>query len=302
MTDLDPILKATNLVKVFKSSGAPVVNNVSFTVMPGEIFGLVGTENSGKTTILRMICGLTKLTSGDIIINGHNIESDRIDCLKNIGAILSTPAFYPYLTGFENLNILSSYYGKVEKNQINEIARYVGLNKILHTKVAKYSIGMKQRLGIAQTLINNPKIVILDEPTIGLDPAAVKELRNFLISLSRKLNIGILISSRSESDVKDLCDTIAILEKGKITKQTSSSKVKQAIKEDQSISINVDYPAYVYKIIKTNYDIIPNIQGKTISFRASESTISSIISKLNALNVSIFDMTTTLRGIKELIK
>ena len=302
MLDSEPILKLINVTKVFKSSGIPAVNNISFTVMPGEIFGLIGAENSGKTTTLRMITGLTKLTGGDIIIDGYNIESDHENAVKNIGSIISTPAFYPYLTGFENLKILASYYDGITNNQIVEAARYVGLNKLLHLKVSKYSIGMKQRLGIAQTFLNNPKLIILDEPTIGLDPNSVKELRAFLISIARKLNLAILISSRSESDIKDLCDTVAVLEKGKIVKQTSTSKVKQAIKEDQAITITVDYPAFVLKLIKNNYEVSPKIAGKTISFKASEGTITSVIEKLNKSNISIFDMTTTLKGIKDLIK
>lgn len=302
MLETDVVLKVTNITKVFKSQGMPVVNNVSFTVLPGEIFGLVGAENSGKTTILRMITGLTKATSGDIVIDDHNIESDLTDALKVTGALISSPAFYPYLSGFENLKILASYFDDVSNNQINDAAKYVGLSKTLHTKVSKYSIGMKQRLGIAQALINKPKLLLLDEPTIGLDPSAVKELRNLLLSLARKLNMAILISSRSESDVKDLCDTIAVLDNGKIIKQTSTTKIKQAIKNDQSVTLTVDYPAYVYKIIKNQYSLNPEISGKTVSFKTSEDIIASIIAKLNSLNVSIFDMASTLRGIKELIK
>ncbi len=302
MLESNPILKLTNVTKVFKTSATPAVNNVSFTVMPGEIFGLVGEENSGKTTILRIITGLTNHSSGDVVINDHNIESEFEEAVSSIGSIISSPAFYGYLTGYENLKLLASYYENVDNAKIEEVARYVGISKNLHSKVSKYSIGMKQRLGIAQTLLNHPKLIILDEPTIGLDPNIVKELRAFLLSLSRKLNLAILISSRREADVKDLCDTIAILEKGKITKQTSSSKVKQAIKEDQAISLVVDYPAFAYKAIKNGYEVNPKIQGKTISFKASENTITSIIAKLNTLNISIFDMTTTLKGIKELIK
>lgn len=302
MFDTEPLLKVINVSKIFKSSGVPAVNNLSLSIMPGEIFGLVGAENSGKTTLLRMITGLTKITSGEIIIDGNNIESSFTDAVKSIGCIISAPSFYKYLTGYENLKILASYYDNVDNNKINEVAKYVGMGKNLHLKVSKYSIGMKQRLGIAQTLLNDPKLIILDEPTIGLDPKTVKELRSFLLSISRKLNLAILISSRSEADVKDLCDTIAILDKGKIIKQTSTSKVKQAIKEDQQISISVDYPAYAFKVIKNGYEVNPKLSGKNISFKASENTITSIISKLNKLNISIFDMTTTLKGINELIK
>ena len=302
MIDADPILKVVNVSKFFNKQGNPAVNNVSITIYPGEIFGLVGAENSGKTTLLRMITGLTKISSGDIVVDGYNIEGDTIAAVKNIGAMISTPAFYSHLSGYENLKILASYYNTVDKNKINEISRYVGMHKHLHTKVGKYSLGMKQRLGIAQTLLNDPKLIILDEPTIGLDPNTVKELRNFLISVARKLNIAILISSRSEADVKNLCDTIAVLENGKITKQSSTTKVKQAIKEDQAITITVDYPAFAFKLIKNGYDVSPKLLGKTISFKAAENTISSIISKLNNSNISVFDMTTTLKGIKELIK
>ncbi|PFJ15065.1 ABC transporter ATP-binding protein [Bacillus cereus] len=193
-----------------------LVENISFDVKQGEVFGFLGPNGAGKTTTIRMLVGLIKATEGTISIGGYPIQQNFKEAMRQIGSIVENPELYTYLTGWENLKQFARMLGGISDERIMEIAKMVHLDERIHDKVKTYSLGMKQRLGIAQALLGNPKLLILDEPTNGLDPAGIRELREFIHKLVKEENMSVFISSHLLSEVQMICDRVAIIHKGKM--------------------------------------------------------------------------------------
>ncbi|PFD47478.1 ABC transporter ATP-binding protein [Bacillus cereus] len=193
-----------------------LVENISFDVKQGEVFGFLGPNGAGKTTTIRMLVGLIKATGGTISVGGYSIKENFREAMRQIGSIVENPELYTYLTGWENLKQFARMLGDIPDERISEIAKMVHLDERIHDKVKTYSLGMKQRLGIAQALLGNPKLLILDEPTNGLDPAGIRELREFIHKLVKEENMSVFISSHLLSEVQMICDRVAIIHKGKM--------------------------------------------------------------------------------------
>ena len=208
------VLKVDHLTKVIK--GNHLVEDVSFEVRPGEVFGFLGPNGAGKTTTIRMLVGLIKPTRGTIMIGGYNIRTSFKKAMRQVGSIVENPELYSYLTGWENLKQFARMLGDVSDHRIEEIVRQVNLENRIHEKVKTYSLGMKQRLGIAQALLGKPRLLILDEPTNGLDPSGIRELREFVRNLVKTEEISVFISSHLLSEIQLMCDRVAIINKGKM--------------------------------------------------------------------------------------
>ena len=207
------ILKCENLKKQVKNK--VIVENISFSVNDGDVIGLIGANGAGKTTIIKLILGLIKLTEGKVHINGYDIEKDFIRAIEKVGAIVETPDLYMYLSGYDNLKITANNYKNIPKSRIDEVVKLVGLENRIKDKVSTYSLGMRQRLGIAEAIINNPQLLILDEPTNGLDIEGIIEIRNLIKSLSEK-GIAILISSHNLTEIENVCNRIIAIKSGNI--------------------------------------------------------------------------------------
>lgn len=219
------ILVVKNLKKSFGKF--KVVDNISFTVKKGDIFGFLGPNGAGKTTTIRIMLGLLKPDEGNIYINGKNIKDDFYNAISNVGALVEGPAFYNYMTAEENLEAFGVYSGNISKQRIQELLDLVGLSNREKDKVKEYSLGMKQRLGIAQALLNSPDLIILDEPINGLDPKGIKEIRELILQLSKK-GITVFLSSHILSEVEQICNKVLIIDKGKEVKQ---GLVKELLKK-----------------------------------------------------------------------
>ncbi|RAL26896.1 ABC transporter ATP-binding protein [Thermoflavimicrobium daqui] len=206
-------LELQNVTKRIKEQ--EIISNLSFELKYGEILGFLGPNGAGKTTTIRMITGLMKVTDGDIIVAGKSIQKEWRPSISQIGAIIETPSLYPYMTGRQNLRYFSRMYTEVDENRINDVVIRLEIDKVLDQKVKNYSLGMKQRLGIAVALLHQPQILILDEPTNGLDPAGIKEIRNYLKYLAHQENIAILVSSHLLAEVELMCDRVIIIQNGK---------------------------------------------------------------------------------------
>ena len=236
------VLRAEKISKSFKD--VKVVNDLSFELKKGDIFGFIGPNGAGKTTTIRMILGLLKLDSGNIYINNYSIIDEYYKAIDSVGALVEGPAFYEYMTAQENLEIFSVYSGCIDKKRIKYLLELVGLSDRANDKVKNFSLGMKQRLGIAQALLNNPKLLILDEPTNGLDPNGIKDIRSLVKDLSNK-GITIFISSHMLSEVQNICNKILIIKDGKkIAFGNTSDLVHQAglyeiISTDKNNLLNV---------------------------------------------------------------
>lgn len=209
------LLQLKNVSKTIR--GKTIIHNLSFSVKQGEVFGFLGPNGAGKTTTIRMIVGLMKISKGDIIVCGKSIQKDFEGAVANIGAIVENPEMYKFLTGYQNLMQYARMHKGITKQKVDEVIKLVRLSDRIHDKVKTYSLGMRQRLGLAQCLLHDPKLLILDEPTNGLDPAGIREMRDHLKTLTREKGMSVIVSSHLLSEMEMMCDRIAILQKGELT-------------------------------------------------------------------------------------
>ena len=207
------MLTATQLHKTF--GGKPALTDVSFHVRRGEIFGLLGHNGAGKSTSLGIILGMVMPDQGDVTIDGVSVLKNRSKALRKVGAIFEAPAFYEYLSGWENLKILMSYSSGFDAPSALKVVERVGLSKRIHSKVRTYSHGMRQRLALAQALLPEPEVLLLDEPTDGLDPEGIKWFREFILNLRDERGMTVLFNSHLLAEVELMCDRVAILREGK---------------------------------------------------------------------------------------
>ncbi|MGL5016812.1 MAG: ABC transporter ATP-binding protein, partial [Luteolibacter sp.] len=207
------MLEAHGLFKKF--SGKPALDDVSFQVQRGEIYGLLGHNGAGKSTSLGIILGMVMPDQGDVTIDGISVLHHRSKALRKVGAIFEAPAFYDYLSGWDNLRILMSYSGGFDPASAQKVIERVGLTKRVHSKVRTYSHGMRQRLALAQALLPEPEVLLLDEPTDGLDPEGIKWFRDFILDLRDERGMTVLFNSPLLAEVELMCDRVAILREGK---------------------------------------------------------------------------------------
>ncbi|WP_078381260.1 ABC transporter ATP-binding protein [Sutcliffiella halmapala] len=207
-------VKLTNVSK--EISGKQIIKDVSFEVYKGEVFGFLGPNGAGKTTTIRMMVGLMNITSGDIHIDGASIKTEYEKAVSHVGAIVENPEMYKFLTGYQNLLQYARMTPGITQERLNEVIELVGLTDRIKEKVKTYSLGMRQRLGIAQALLHKPKVLILDEPTNGLDPAGIREIRDYLRSLAREEEMAIVVSSHLLSEMELMCDRVGIIQHGEL--------------------------------------------------------------------------------------
>ena len=273
---------------VYKKIGKKyILKKISFEVKKGEIVGFIGPNGAGKTTTIKLILGLQKITKGKVEINGYDIKKDFEKAIYRVGAIIENPDVYTYLTGYENLKIAQEYYKNIPNQRIDEVVKIVGLKDSIMNKVSKYSLGMRQRLGIAQAILHEPQLLILDEPTNGLDPEGIIEIRNLLKKLVFEENIGILISSHNLSEVENICDKVCIIKSGEIIDEKDIKELKSQNLEECYIIENED--SYkVRKLISTKSEIIDK---QHIKIFTSKEQVPKIVKKLEKNDVLIYTIT-----------
>jgi ABC-2 type transport system ATP-binding protein len=220
------MIELRHVVKKF--AGRIAVDDLSFTVPRGEIFGLLGHNGAGKSTAIGMMLGQVWPTGGEVKICGHDVQSNRHAALRQVGAIFEAPAFYDYLSGRRNLEILSAYTAPTSATRIREVIDWVGLTGREQSKVRTYSHGMRARLALAQALLPRPELLILDEPSDGLDPEGIHEMRQTILRLQRELGLTILLSSHLLNEVEQLCTRIAVLQNGKKVFEGNVADVRAA--------------------------------------------------------------------------
>jgi ABC-2 type transport system ATP-binding protein len=219
------LIELKNVRKRFGERTA--VDDVSLTVPKGEIYGLLGHNGAGKSTAIGMMLGMVWPTGGVVRVCGYEVSTHRSHALEKVGAIFETPAFYDYLSGLRNLQILSSYTAPVKRSRIDEVVDWVGLRGREHSKVRTYSHGMRARLALAQALLPNPELLILDEPSNGLDPEGIHEMRQVILRLHRDLRLTILLSSHLLHEIEQLCTRIAVLNAGRLVFEGLLSETRQ---------------------------------------------------------------------------
>lgn len=227
-----------------------IVDDVSFQVERGEIFGLLGPNGAGKTTIIRMIVSLINRTGGTVLINGHDLDDSFTEAMNELGAIVENPEFYKYLSGYKNLRHYARMaLNDISEERISEVTELVGLENAINDKVRTYSLGMRQRLGVAQAILHKPSILILDEPTNGLDPQGIREFRDYLRLLANQ-GTSVLVSSHLLSEMQLMCDRFAIIEKGKLIHISSMHDNEMSEeKKVNTIEVEISNPVLASKLL-----------------------------------------------------
>ncbi len=278
------ILKCDNLKKQVK--GKIIVENISFSIDKGDVVGLIGPNGAGKTTIIKLILGLIKITEGKVSIKGYDIEKDFIKAIEKVGAIVETPDLYMYLSGYDNLKITANNYKNITKERINEVIKLVGLENRIKDKVSTYSLGMRQRLGIAEAIINSPELLILDEPTNGLDVDGIIEIRNLITKLSKQ-GIAILISSHNLTEIDNLCNRIIAIKNGKIITDDKIERFKSFSSEDTYI-LELNHIDNLEQIMQ-DYKF-EKIEGNKIRVYITKVEISKVMQKLIENNYQVYSV------------
>lgn len=275
---MNKILECKNLKKKFGNK--EILKDVSFSIEEGDILAFIGPNGSGKTTTIKLILGLQTITSGEVIINGFDLKTDFVKAISKVGAIVENPDSYMHLTGYENLLLISNMY-KESKSKLDELIKLVGLEARINDKVSKYSLGMRQRLGIAKALIMNPNLLILDEPTNGLDPEGIHELRIILKNLAKQ-KIGILISSHNLTELESFCNKICIIKNGHIIDYINKE------------SLNNESNRYIFKVSDTkllNIENIEIISNNSFEICCLKENINKVIKSILEKNINIYEIT-----------
>ena len=276
------------LEKVNKYIGqSHIINDLSFSVKAGEVFGFLGPNGAGKTSTIRMIVGLNTMSSGDIYINGFHIKKDFKNAIRGVGAIVENPELYPFMTGYNNLKHFAKMNDGVTKERILEVADLVGLTDAIHMKVKQYSLGMRQRLGIAVSILHHPSVLILDEPTNGLDPAGIKEIRHYIRMLAEKENVAIIISSHLLSEIELMCDRIGVIKNGQLV--TTQNLKERNLNVTHKYVLKVATPETALEVLKTLPAINHvSIKDEQLHLQAEETALPGIISTLVSHHIALY--------------
>lgn len=284
------ILKCVNLHKKIRKK--EIIKGVSFDIKEGEILGFIGPNGAGKTTTIKLILGLQKITKGNIKINGYDIEKDFEKAIGKVGAIVENPDLYMYLSGYDNLKLAANLYKGIDKNRIDEVVKLVGLENRIKDKVSKYSLGMRQRLGIAGAILHRPNLLILDEPTNGLDPEGTKQVRDLISKLAKEEKMAVMISSHNLSEIENVCNKICIIQNGEMVEKTGIEEIKKEASKGEYI-IEVDLPERVKEIIECE------VKDKTIVISAEREEIPEIVKKLVENNIKIYSVSENILSLEE---
>ena len=291
------VLEVKNLRKVIGKR--EIIKDLNFTVKEGEIYGFLGPKGAGKTTTIRMLVGLISQTSGEVKICGVNLRKNKEKALKNVGAVVENPELYKYLSGRENLMQIARIR-KVSKQEVEELIKLVGLQDRIDDKVRKYSLGMKQRLGLAAALIGNPKLLILDEPTNGLDPSGIIDFRNIVKSLARKNNMAVFVSSHILSEVQQLCDKVAFINEGIIKAEEEMEKAVYGTERESLTLMTNDDEEKVFKALRNQPFVLTSSKlGNGINIVIDSGTAPQLIKALVKEDVLVEEIFKNREGLEQ---
>ena len=292
-----PVLKLNNVSKVYGKK--KVVDSLSFSLFPGQVFGFIGPNGAGKSTTIKMICGLTSISGGSIFVDGYNVERCFKKAIANVGAVIESPQLYPYMTGYKNLKLFAKFYGKKAVKRIPNIMKLTKMTGFANKKVSTYSLGMKQRLGIAQALLNKPKLLILDEPTNGLDPNGIKDIRNLIRTLAERENMAIIISSHNLAELQLVCDEIAVIDEGRLIGFKTMRELKQELDNNQRICFFVNYPNFAGQLIMQKYKINCKVAGSCVIVPINKQDSANVITYLTNKNIKIYKKRKITKSLEE---
>ncbi|WP_142310112.1 ABC transporter ATP-binding protein [Bacillus pseudomycoides] len=280
MVNKQSIVRVEQLTKRIGSK--TLVENISFEVKKGEVVGLLGPNGAGKTTLMRMMVGMIRMTEGEVWIDGQSVKQQFESTAAKIGAVIENPEFYPFLSGYENLTYFGCMNSNVTEDRIDEVVQLLGMGQVIDRKVKAYSLGMRQRLGIAQALIHNPDVLILDEPTNGLDPNGIHEMRMYIKKIAHEQGKAVLVSSHLLSEVELMCDRVIIIQHGEYV--TTQSIQRDGSLEMETIHIRVDDVKRAADLL--TYDAV--IQDNELILTVENEEIPNVIRTLTEKSIRIY--------------
>lgn len=283
--NLNTIIKTSNLTKTF-SRGVKSVDNLSITIKEGEIYGYLGPNGAGKSTTMKMLLGLMKPSNGEIEVFGKSLLKNKDSILLDTGSLIEDPSYYGNLTGYENLEIIQRLLN-FPKSNIEEALKIVRLEKHKTKLVKHYSLGMKQRLGIALAIVRFPKLLILDEPTNGLDPSGIHEIRELIKSFPKKYGMTVMISSHLLSEIEQMATTVGIINQGEMLFEGKLSELE----DDGNIILKVDSTGGATEVLMNeSYEIVTIDENSLILPKYNDLQVSKIIRSLVENNISIYEV------------
>ncbi|PWW45235.1 MULTISPECIES: ABC transporter ATP-binding protein [Paenibacillus] len=268
----EPVVRLQGVSKIISSRS--LVSDLTLDISPGQVFGFLGPNGAGKTTTIRMMVGLMSISQGDIIISGHSVKNEFEQAIAQVGAIVENPEMYKFLTGYQNLVHFARMSPGITKERIAETIERVGLTARIHDKVKTYSLGMRQRLGVAQAILHKPKLLVLDEPTNGLDPQGIRELRDYLRQLCQEEGITVFVSSHLLSEMELMCDTVAIIQNGKLI-DVRNLRVEAGVDVLTEVAFEVNDAPRAAELISE-----ATVQGNAIVIRLSREQIPDLNARL----------------------
>ena len=282
------ILKTENVKKVIGRK--TIVSDISLELYRGEIFGFLGPNGAGKTTTIKMVVGLSSITEGEIYVGGCSVRHEFRDAMRNIGCIVENPDMFGYMSGLDNLRLYARMYKEVDEKRIAEVVEIVGLGYAIKNKVKTYSLGMKQRLGIAQALLHKPGLLVLDEPTNGLDPAGIREMRGLLRSLAEESGMTVFVSSHILSEMQQMCDRVGIINNGRIvTVKSVGELINMAQSDGGTVNIETDNAGRAAAVIGTaGLRAVQTPDG--LSITAPREKVPEIVAALVHGNVKVYSV------------
>ena len=280
-----PVLKCENLHKQIGKK--EILKGISLEIYPGDILGFIGPNGAGKTTTIKLILGLQSISSGKVEINQFDIKKNFEKAIQKVGAIVENPDLYMYLSGYDNLKLISNLYKNIDNKRIREVVKLVGLENRIDDKVSKYSLGMRQRLGVAQAILHKPNLLILDEPTNGLDPEGIKSMRELLVKLAKEEHMAILISSHNLAELESFCNKVSIIKNGIIVETSNLEDVKKEVSEG----------TFIFEVDNVKQAMLLCPEGTTISsehkltITIEKNDVPELVRKLVMQNIKIYSVT-----------
>ncbi|WP_406688115.1 ABC transporter ATP-binding protein [Rossellomorea vietnamensis] len=284
---MNTVVQLQNVSKVIK--GKTIIDNLTFDVYEGEVFGFLGPNGAGKTTTIRMIVGLMNISKGDVLISGKSIKKDFEGAIKDVGAIVENPELYKFMSGYQNLKHFARMQKGITDERMKEVIELVGLTDRINDKVKTYSLGMRQRLGLAQCLLHKPKLLILDEPTNGLDPAGIREIRAYIRKLAEEEGMAVIVSSHLLSEMEMMCDRIGIIQSGKLV---DVQQVRDFVEgSEQVYHFEIEEVDKVKAVLKSfDPGIKFEAQGKQVQVALTKEQVPDVIRAFVQADVQIYSV------------
>ncbi|MWC30409.1 ABC transporter ATP-binding protein [Paenibacillus sp. MMS18-CY102] len=289
-----PVVQLSNVTK--RIGNRTIIDQLSLDLQPGEVYGFLGPNGSGKTTTIRMMVGLMKLSGGEIRIKGHSIQGDYEKAIRQVGAIVENPEMYKYLSGYKNLLHFARMVPGITRQRIDEVVKLVGLQARIHDKVKTYSLGMRQRLGVAQAIMHKPSLLILDEPTNGLDPVGIRELRDYLRKLAKEEGITVFVSSHLLSEMELMCDRVAIIQNGKLVDQRIISQEGPAADALLTYRFEVDRPEDAAALLTGHRT---KVDSSAVELEANREEAASINAQFVASGIKVYGFRVQSKSLEE---